>query len=87
MQSSSEGTSPDLFKEKPKLKGAASITGQSDDKHNALMDEFKKAHKKMFRNGFTEDGEPIEREEKVRSFFIISGSKLQKQQKLSAKMN
>lgn len=71
MQSSSQSTSPDLFKEKPKLKGAASITGQSDDKHNALMDEFKKAHKKMFRNGFTEDGEPIEREGKVSLFYCL----------------
>lgn len=27
---------------------------QTSDKHNALMDEFKRAHQKMFRNGVGE---------------------------------
>lgn len=31
------------------------ISGQNDEKHNALMNEFKKAHKKMFKNGFLEN--------------------------------
>lgn len=28
--------------------------GQNTDKHNALIDEFKLAHKKMFKNGFAD---------------------------------
>lgn len=31
-----------------------SVVGVDNDKHNALMDEFKKAHQKMFKNGFCE---------------------------------
>ncbi|KAG4072945.1 hypothetical protein HA402_006625 [Bradysia odoriphaga] len=31
-----------------------SVVGGDNDKHNALMDEFKKAHQKMFKNGFCE---------------------------------
>lgn len=38
------------------LKKVRSAIGgsQNTDKHNALIDEFKLAHKKMFKNGFTE---------------------------------
>lgn len=31
-----------------------SAVGADSEKHNALMDEFKKAHQKMFKNGFCE---------------------------------
>lgn len=35
----------------------------SNDQHNALMDEFKKAHKRMFKNGFAEsDDKQIEKD-------------------------
>lgn len=36
---------------KPKIIGN-SIADGNQEKHNALMDEFKKAHRKMFKNGF-----------------------------------
>lgn len=32
----------------------SSIGGHSSETHNALMDEFREKHKKMFRNGFRE---------------------------------
>lgn len=44
--------------EKPKfmLKKVRSAIGGggNNDKHNALIDEFKMAHKRMFKNGFAE---------------------------------
>lgn len=34
------------------------MAGQNSDQHNALIDEFKKAHRKMFKNGFMENEQP-----------------------------
>lgn len=47
-----------VLEEKPKfmLKKVRSAIGggTNNDKHNALIDEFKMAHKRMFKNGFAE---------------------------------
>lgn len=34
--------------------GASAAAGAGGDQHTALMDEFKRAHQRMFRNGFHE---------------------------------
>lgn len=41
-------------KTKEVVNNKRSVVGGDNDKHNALMDEFKKAHQKMFKNGFCE---------------------------------
>lgn len=43
-----------------------SVVGGDNDKHNALMDEFKKAHQKMFKNGFSETDSNSQSNDKVR---------------------